>query len=283
MIAIDAGTFQSGVEDILVKPGQQIFPRSTLSSPFSYACQVIHNFVGGIYVTHQHLDHIAGLVLNSAAFTKPMKVAGAKSCIDALATHIFNGSVWPDLATPPNNSIDLIRLNHHRRKQFHPSFGPNLSIVQFPVSHAPPDCDSSVYFIKEDSLSSVILFWGDVEPDSVSSYPRNKAVWSFATGLHKNLVAIFIECSYSRCNGEPLYGHLTTDHLIDELTYYAELTKSTLEGISIVITHIKDDVSSGYRAIELSSTILQELQVLANEQQLQCTFILAEPSSSFYF
>ncbi|KAF1986752.1 hypothetical protein K402DRAFT_331836 [Aulographum hederae CBS 113979] len=94
--------------------------------------------------------------------------------------------------------------------------------------------DSTAYFIRttdQDSsgtsqVSSEILIFGDVEPDSLSFSPRTATVWAeaapkIASGFLK---AIFIECSYDdRQRDEILFGHLAPRHLIQELGVLAEM------------------------------------------------------------
>ena len=79
---------------------------------------------------------------------------------------------------------------------------------------------SSAFFIRNDVTGKEILILGDMEPDTVSMFPRNGVVWDdaaskFAKGI---LRAIFIECSYDdSVRNEDLYGHLCPRHLIAEL------------------------------------------------------------------
>ena len=73
-----------------------------------------------------------------------------------------------------------------------------------------------------------MLFFGDVEPDCVSKSPRNRQVWSHAAGrfAEGKLHAIFLECSFPRNHPtEFLYGHLSVEHLFDELRVLAQMVK----------------------------------------------------------
>ena len=89
-----------------------------------------------------------------------------------------------------------------------------LSFHAFPLSHGrdpppssptpslalPPrtDYSSTAFFIQESTAGKELLFFGDVEADSVSGTELNKAVWRFAAGkiVEGILTTIFIECSY---------------------------------------------------------------------------------------
>ncbi|RMZ90198.1 hypothetical protein DV736_g2569, partial [Chaetothyriales sp. CBS 134916] len=83
---------------------------------------------------------------------------------------------------------------------------------------------SSAFFIRNDVTGQEILVFGDIEPDSVSFFPRNHIVWEDAASKIAQgvLKAIFIECSYDESvRDADLYGHLCPRHLICELTFLA--------------------------------------------------------------
>lgn len=91
-------------------------------------------------------------------------------------------------------------------------------------SHMFEPVASSAFFIRNDATGNELLIFGDVEPDSVSLFPRNHVIWDDATAkiMNGTLKAIFIECSYDdSVRNEDLYGHLCPRHLIAELTFLA--------------------------------------------------------------
>ncbi len=52
-------------------------------------------------ITHAHLDHIAGFVINTASLTqtaRPKRIAALTPTIDIFKTHIFNDLIWPNLS-----------------------------------------------------------------------------------------------------------------------------------------------------------------------------------------
>ena len=87
------------------------------------------------------------------------------------------------------------------------------------------DYESTAFFIRHDPTSQEFLFFGDVSPDSLceSSNPQTISVWrAAAPKIPSKLSAIFIECSWP--SGRPddqLYGHLSPEHLVDELAALA--------------------------------------------------------------
>ncbi|MBT8083796.1 MAG: 3',5'-cyclic-nucleotide phosphodiesterase [Woeseia sp.] len=72
-----------------------------------------------VFLTHAHLDHIAGLpMLVDAVFDveldKPLTVYARPETIQALRDHIFNGVIWPDFATLPNATNPVLRYHECR-------------------------------------------------------------------------------------------------------------------------------------------------------------------------
>lgn len=68
-----------------------------------------------------------------------------------------------------------------------------------------------------------LLFFGDVEPDSISSKPQTINVWKAAAPkIPHTLASIFIECSWTSDRPDHLlFGHLNPLHLVDELVALA--------------------------------------------------------------
>jgi cAMP phosphodiesterases class-II len=88
------------------------------------------------------------------------------------------------------------------------------------------DYESTAFFIRHDPTRQEFLFFGDVSPDSLceeSSKPQTISVWrAAAPKIPSTLSAIFIECSWpSGRPDEQLYGHLSPEHLVDELAALA--------------------------------------------------------------
>ena len=123
ILAVDAGVHLSAIARLIddAMPSPQSEPPSVLESgPFAglalphrtataNARHVASNLVDGILVTHAHLDHISGFVVNTAGppGARPKKIAGLPSTIHALKTHIFNNVIWPNL-TDENNGAGLL-------------------------------------------------------------------------------------------------------------------------------------------------------------------------------
>lgn len=79
------------------------------SSPDANAAHITRTLVETYLITHPHLDHIAGFVVNTAALlgNRPKYLAGLPSTIDAFSKHIFNHIIWPNLSTE-NDGYKLV-------------------------------------------------------------------------------------------------------------------------------------------------------------------------------
>jgi cAMP phosphodiesterase len=74
------------------------FPFET---PRANAVHVIRDLISTYLITHAHLDHISGFVINTPAFqhtSRPKKLAALPATINAIKTHIFNNTIWPNLS-----------------------------------------------------------------------------------------------------------------------------------------------------------------------------------------
>ena len=128
--------------------------------------------------------------------------------------------------------------------------------------------DSAAFLIRDRATRRELVFFGDVEPDSLSARPRNVHVWRAVARrvADGRLSAILLECSYpSSQPTDQLWGHLSPPHVLDELETLARLVcarrrkrqaaaqrqaedreregrRLPLEGVTVIVTHIKDDV-----------------------------------------
>jgi cAMP phosphodiesterase len=59
--------------------------------------ELLHSFL----ITHPHLDHISGMCINTPALEygrEAKAIVALPHCIEAIKTHIFNDSIWPNLS-----------------------------------------------------------------------------------------------------------------------------------------------------------------------------------------
>ncbi len=84
--------------------------------------------------------------------------------------------------------------------------------------------ESAAFFIRHDATTKELLFFGDVEADTLSNRGWNRDVWRVAAEkIPYTLSTIFIECSYpSGRLADRLYGHMSPEYLVEELVSLAE-------------------------------------------------------------
>jgi len=128
IISIDAGVQLSGINRLLEQtqpPGlgeteELSLPHTLTTGPFAglevpykkplaNASHIVYSLIDTWLITHAHLDHVAGFVINTAGLpgTRPKKLAGLPNTIAALKTHVFNNVIWPNL-TDENDGAGLV-------------------------------------------------------------------------------------------------------------------------------------------------------------------------------
>ncbi|KAI1822691.1 cAMP phosphodiesterase class-II [Xylaria intraflava] len=126
VVALDAGVHLSSITKILEDtqpPGlgtSVALPHTLETGPFSgmeitsasaatNAGNITKHLIDTYLITHPHLDHISGFVINTAGLpgTRPKRLAGLPSTISAFKQHIFNNVIWPNLSDE-NNGAGLV-------------------------------------------------------------------------------------------------------------------------------------------------------------------------------
>lgn len=78
------------------------------------AAHITRALIDTYLITHPHLDHISGFVVNTAGLpaTKPKRLAGLPATISAFSNHIFNNVIWPNLSDERNGAglVTYMRL-----------------------------------------------------------------------------------------------------------------------------------------------------------------------------
>lgn len=126
MVALDAGVHLSAITRILEETqprelGESLpLPHTLESGPFAglelkskspsaNAAYITRQLIDTYLITHPHLDHISGFVINTAGLpgSRPKRLAGLPSTISAFKNHIFNNVIWPNLSDE-NNGAGLV-------------------------------------------------------------------------------------------------------------------------------------------------------------------------------
>ena len=255
-IALDAGTLYSGIRKAIAA--------GSVAGPES---RVLRQDIKAYFISHPHLDHVAGLLINSPD-DSTKTIYGLPSCLSVLRDNYFTWKSWANFG----DEGEKPQLRKYHYAPMHPGqptpvSGTAFSATAMPLSHGNP-YESTAFIVR--SGDSYLLYLGDTGPDSVEHSDKLHLLWMAVAPLIKEgrLKAIFIEVSFpSEVPDKSLFGHLTPRWLMSEIRDLEQLTgPGKLRDLPVVITHIKP---SG----DQETTIRDEL---TSENQLGLRLIFPE-------
>ncbi|MGZ3873018.1 MAG: MBL fold metallo-hydrolase [Mucilaginibacter sp.] len=227
-ICLDAGTLHYGI--------QKAVSNRVFNIP---AEQVLRQYIKGYFISHAHLDHIAGLIINSPDDTSKT-IYGLAPCLETIKTHYFTWDSWANFAdegeTPRLKKYHYQVLNADSLTAIKNT---GMFVKAFPLSHS--NLQSTAFLV--GSNDAFMLYLGDTGPDEIEKSRNLHKLWEAVMPLvkSKKLKGILIETSFP--NGQPdktLFGHLTPNWLMKEMDDLAFLTgTNALKGFNIIVTHAK--------------------------------------------
>lgn len=168
-----------------------------------------------VFITHEHLDHIATLPIFLENVYEPgpecVEVLAAQEVLDFLHRDMFNGRVWPDfidLSGPGDAFVSTTAIEPLR-----PVSRAGLTITPVPVSHG---VDTTGLVV--DDGRTAVAFPSDTGP--------TEHFWRHLASLDR-LTAVFLEASFPQSLADlaTLTGHLSTATFADEIRKLPQLIR----------------------------------------------------------
>ena len=253
-LALDAGTVRAGINKAIEK--------GTFTASFE---TVLQQYIKGYFISHGHLDHLSGLIINSPEDSaKP--IYSLPFVADIFKNNYFTNASWANFGNegeaPILGKYTYTKVNPLRSFEIAET---SFSAELFELSHVNPQKSSAILLKHNDDY---VLYFGDTGADRIEATNNLETIWEYIAPLvrNKNLKTILLEVSFSNSQPEHLlFGHLTPKLLTEELSKLAKYTgMESLSELSIIITHLKP---SGNQIAQIK----QELQA-NNPLQLNYIF-----------
>lgn len=228
-VCADAGTVRFGIEKAV---SAKLFKVN--------ASTVFKSYIKGYLISHGHLDHLSGLIINSPEDTIK-NIYAMPYVLDVLKQKYFTWESWANFADdgekPALGKYHYVRLSEDVEMSL---ANTDLFLRTFALSHASP-YQSTAFLLR--SGGNYLLYFGDTGADTIEKSDRLKKVWHQVAPLVRSgkLKGIFIEVSYSNRQPEnQLFGHLTPKLLMQEMAVLEAVAgPGSLKGLPLVVTHIK--------------------------------------------
>lgn len=228
-VSLDAGTLHAGLEKAV---GTMALP----GPPDS----VLKKNIKGYLISHPHMDHLAGLVINSPD-DSPKPIYARPFCLEVFKTHYFSWKSWANFANegekPALGKYTYVPVAATAETELKNT---GMQVKAYPLSHTGAGL-SSAFLLR--NMENYLLYLGDTGADSIEKTSELGQLWQAVAPLvkAKKLKGIFIETSYPDEQPEnKLFGHLTPKLLMAELQKLAAVSgKNSLRDLPVIITHMK--------------------------------------------
>lgn len=161
-----------------------------------------------VFITHSHLDHIAGLPLlvdtiYEQLLAEPLKVYCQPATYQVLMEHIFNWKIWPNFFALPSEENAVVKFVPMQPEQSIEIDGNRITMIE--VEHTVP----AVGYIVQNKDTS-FAFSGDT-----ASAPK---LWQ-ALNQQANVDLLIVECAFADERSEIANQakHFSPQSLADEL------------------------------------------------------------------
>jgi len=233
-VCLDAGTINAGI--------QKAINRRSLNGTSE---ETQRKLIKGYLISHAHLDHVAGLIINSPADTAK-KIYGIPSVLGILSDKYFTWDAWANFANE-GEKPQLKKYTYFPLMEgnSYPLEGTEMKVKAFELSHGNP-YKSTAFLISHGN--SYVLYLGDTGADKIEQSDKLFKLWQAVAPFVNSgqLKAIFLEVSFP--NEQPdkqLFGHLTPRLFFSELSKLEALThEKAFKKVSFIVTHTKPPLQS---------------------------------------
>ena len=230
-ICLDAGTIYTGLQKAAT---------TNYFAPLKDATEIQKKYIHSYFISHGHLDHTAGLVMNSPGDSFKKNIFAIPSVIDVLKSSQFSTKSWSNFA----NEGDKPTIGKYQYQYLVPEkeieqTAAGVSVTPFVLSHVKP-YESTAFLVRNQT--EYLLYLGDTGPDEIEHSNQLANLWNHIAPLiqKKQLKSIFIEVSFSNKVADgSLYGHLTPNWLMKEMKNLYQLAGESLKEVKIMVTHMK--------------------------------------------
>lgn len=254
-VTCDAGALVSGLgaADAAGVFDAVAIPQDNTHTKVGY---VLTEVIRGYFLSHAHLDHVAGLIVASPDDSaKP--IYGLASVLEAMGETYFNWTAWPNFLTTGPSPLGKYRPIALVPGEARDVDGTAMRVTAWPLDHGPVESTAFLF----EAGGDAVLCLGDTGPDRVAGGGRLATVWDAVAPLAASgaLKAVIIESSYTSDRADDLlFGHLTPALIHEEMAILAGLAGAeALDGLDLVISHTKFLLTEGPSA---QDRILEELE-----------------------
>ncbi|MGN7988969.1 MBL fold metallo-hydrolase [Pedobacter sp. 22226] len=228
-VCLDAGTINAGIQKAI-----------DLKSQKGISEEIQRKQIKGYLISHAHLDHVAGLIINSPADTVK-NIYGLPAVLNILRDKYFTWDAWANFA----NEGEKPQLKKYTyfplvEGNTYPLEGTEMKVKAFELSHGNPYKSTAFLISHQDSYA---LYLGDTGADEIEKSDKLARLWQNISPLINSgqLKAIFLEVSFPNEQPEKqLFGHLTPKLFFSELSKLEALTnEKAFKKISFIVTHTK--------------------------------------------
>ncbi|TCD27490.1 3',5'-cyclic-nucleotide phosphodiesterase [Pedobacter psychrodurus] len=228
-VCLDAGTINAGIQKAIVHKSLK-----------GISEEIQRKQIKGYLISHAHLDHIAGLIINSPADTSK-NIYGLPSVLNILRDKYFTWDAWANFANEGEKpQLKKYTYSPLLEGNTYPVDGTEMKVRAFELSHGNPYKSTAFLVGHHDSY---VLYLGDTGADEIEKSDKLANLWQTISPIIDagQLKAIFLEVSFP--NEQPdkqLFGHLTPKLFFSELSKLESLTnEKAFKKVSFIVTHIK--------------------------------------------